>query len=94
MEEEQENQTDSLRPKENSEVTSEEVTVPKSTQAQSFSSLLPKALSAVLHPSTRATSDPQPVRPPPGRTAAEVVQLRTELQDLRDQFNQMKAQHK
>lgn len=92
MEEEQENQTDSLRPKENSEVTSEEVTLP--TQTQSFSSLLPKALSAVLHPSTRATSDPQPIRPPPGRTAAEVVQLRSELQDLRDQFSQMKTQHK
>lgn len=89
MEEEQE----VSQPDEHSDVTSEEVTGPKSVQTQSFSSLLPKALSAILNPASRATSDPQPGRHP-GRTPAEVEQLRTELRDLRDQFNQMKTQHK
>lgn len=96
-EEQQENQTeepDSLRPKENSEEPKEEITVPKSEQIQSLSSLLPKALSAILHPTTRATSDPQPGKDPSSRTPADVEQLRTELRDLRDQFNQMKTQHK
>ncbi|XP_029703891.1 SH3 domain-containing kinase-binding protein 1 [Takifugu rubripes] len=85
MEAEQVNQPD-----EHSDVTSEEVTVPKGVQTQSFSSLLPKALSAILNPASRATSDPQPGRHP---SPAEVEQLRTELRDLRDQFNQMKTQH-
>lgn len=89
MEEEQANQPNSFRPDEHSEVT-----VPKSVQTQSFSSLLPKALSAILNPALHATSDPQPGRHPPGRTLVEVEQLRTELRDLRDQFNQMKTQHK
>lgn len=82
------------QPDEHSDVTNEEVTVPKSVQTQSFSSLLPKALSAILNPASRATSDPQPCRHPSGRPPAEVEQLRTELRDLRDQFNQMKSQHK
>lgn len=94
MEETRGNQTeasDALRPKENSEEASEEVSAPKSVETQSFSSLLPRALSAVLHPAARATSDPQAAT---GRSPAEVEQLRTELRDLRDQFNQMKTQHK
>lgn len=82
------------QPDEHSDGTSDEVTVPKSVQTQSFSSLLPKALSAILNPASRATSDPQPRQHPSIRTPAEVEQLRTELSDLRDQFNQMKTQHK
>lgn len=89
MEEKQENQPD-----EHSDVTSKELTGPTSVQTQSFSSLLPKALSAILNPASPATSDPQPGRHPSGRTPAEVEQLRAELRDLRDQFNQMKTQHK
>lgn len=92
MEEEQQNQTeepDSLRPKENSEEPQEEITVPKSVQTQPLSSLLPKALSAILHP-----TDPQSGKDPSSRTPADVEKLRTELRDLRDQFNQMKTQHK
>ncbi|XP_026183609.1 SH3 domain-containing kinase-binding protein 1 isoform X2 [Mastacembelus armatus] len=68
---------------------------PKSVPTQSFSSLLPKALSAVLHPSL-----------PPGlgssthtnasqvkHTSPNLEQLQMELRDLRDQFEQMKSQH-
>lgn len=94
-EQQQENQTeepDSLGPKENSEEPKGEITVPRIVQIQSLSSLLPKAPSAVLHPTTRA--DPQPGKDPSSRTPAHVEQLRTELRDLRDQFNQMKTQHK
>lgn len=85
---------DSLRPQENSEETSEEVTVPKSVPTHSFSSLLPKALSAVLQPTTHSTSDPRAGRDASGKTPAGMEQLRTELRDLRDQFDQMKTQHK
>lgn len=98
MEEEQQDkqaeETDSLGPEGNSEEPREEIAVPRSIQMQSFASLLPKALSAVLHPTTRATSDPQPGKEPFSRAPADVEQLRTELRDLRDQFNQMKSQHK
>lgn len=98
MEEEQQGnqieEPDSLRLKENSAEPKEKMAVPKSVQMQSLSSLLPKALSAVLHPTTSATSDPQPGKNPSSRTPADVEQLRTELRDLRDQFNQMKTQHK
>lgn len=96
-EEQQENQTeepDSLRPKENSEEPKEEISTPNSIRIQSLSSLLPKALSAVLHQTTRVTSDRQPGKDPSSQTPADVEQLRTELRDLRDQFNQMKSQHK
>lgn len=95
--EEQEKQTeepDTLRPKENSEEPREEITLSKSVQMQSLSSLLPKALSAILHPATRATSDPQLGKDPFSQAPAGVEQLRTELRDLRDQFIQMKTQHK
>ncbi|TNN41125.1 SH3 domain-containing kinase-binding protein 1 [Liparis tanakae] len=57
---------------------------------QSFTSLLPRALSAVLHlaaPPGR-DADPQPGRTPPG-----LGQLQAELRDLRDQFELMKSQH-
>lgn len=72
-------------------VTSEAKVVPPqpsaSSSAPSFSSLLPKALSAVLHPTL-----------PPGlssdqHTPPNLEQLQTELRDLRDQFSQMKSQH-
>lgn len=91
-EQQQEKQADSLSPKENPEEPKEAISVPRSVQKQF--SLLPKALSAVLHPTPRATSDPQPGKDPSSPSPADVEQLRTELKDLRDQFNQMKTQHK
>ncbi|XP_069002580.1 SH3 domain-containing kinase-binding protein 1 isoform X2 [Embiotoca jacksoni] len=68
---------------------------PKSLPQQSFSSLLPKALSAVLHPNLPPglNSDPQPSRKPEKHTPPNLEQLQTELNDLRDQFEQMKSQH-
>lgn len=77
-------------------VYSPQAAVPKSVPTQSFSSLLPKALSAVLHPTlpTGLNSDPQPSRDPAKRTRPNLEQLQTELRDLRDQFDQMKSQHK
>ncbi|KAM9348717.1 uncharacterized protein ABDE67_010771 isoform 4-T6 [Symphorus nematophorus] len=71
--------------------------VSKSVPMQSFSSLLPKALSAVLHPTLPPglNSDSQPSRDPAKHTKPpNLVQLQTELRDLRDQFDQMKCQHK
>ena len=71
--------------------------VSKSVPTQAFSSLLPKALSAVLHPTLppELNSDPQPSRGPAKHTGPpNLVQLQTELRDLRDQFDQMKSQHK
>lgn len=66
--------------------------VPKCVQTQSFSSLLPKALSAVL---PGLHTEPQPSRDPAKRTpAANLEQLQMELRDLREQFDQMKSQHK
>lgn len=75
---------------------SPQAAVPKSVPTQSFSSLLPKALSAVLHPTLPPglNSDPQPSRDPAKRTRPNLEQLQTELRDLRDQFDQMKSQHK
>lgn len=64
----------------------------KSVPTESFSSLLPKALSAVLRPGP--SSDPQPSRGQSRRTPPNLQQLQTELRDLRDQFDQMKSQHK
>lgn len=65
---------------------------PKSTGTQSFSTLLPKALSAVL---PGLHTEPQPGRDPGKRTpAANLEQLQLELRDLKDQFEQMKSQHK
>lgn len=61
---------------------------------ESFSSLLPKALSAVLHPtvSPALNSEPQP-RSPEKNTKPNVEQLQAELRDLREQFEQMKSRH-
>nr|XP_019941822.1 PREDICTED: SH3 domain-containing kinase-binding protein 1-like isoform X1 [Paralichthys olivaceus] len=64
---------------------------PKSEPIPSFSSLLPKALSAVLPPGLR--SDPRPSRHPATHTSANLDELQTELRDLKDQFEQMKSQH-
>lgn len=68
----------------------------KGAPTQSFSSLLPKALSAVLHPTLPPglNSDPQPSRDRVKHTSPNLEQLQTELRDLRDQFDQMKSQHK
>lgn len=65
-----------------------------SSPTQSFSSLLPKALSAVLHTKVPPglNSDPEPSRSPVSPPNLE--QLQTELRDLRGQFDQMKSQHK
>ncbi|XP_010793371.1 SH3 domain-containing kinase-binding protein 1 isoform X1 [Notothenia coriiceps] len=60
---------------------------PTSVSTQSFTSLLPKALSAVLYPTGRS-SDPQQSRSP-----ASLEQVQSELRELRDQFHQMKRQH-
>ncbi|KAK5887582.1 hypothetical protein CesoFtcFv8_016176 [Champsocephalus esox] len=60
---------------------------PKSVSTQSFTSLLPKALSAVLYPTGRS-SDPQQSRSP-----ASLEQVQSELRELRDQFQLMKRQH-
>lgn len=54
-----------------------------------FSTLLPKVFSAVLRPASPPAADPQPSTNPPN-----LEQLQTELKDLRDQFEQMKSQHK
>lgn len=58
---------------------------------QPFSSLLSKVFSAVLHPTLPpgSNSDPQLSTHPPN-----LEQLQTELRVLRDQFEQMKSQHK
>ncbi|XP_065819413.1 uncharacterized protein si:dkey-71d15.2 isoform X2 [Labrus bergylta] len=68
-------------------------TVPEIVPTQSFSSLLPKALSAVLHPKVTPSlnSDPQPSRDPIKKTPLNLEQLQTELRDLRDHFDQMKT---
>lgn len=68
---------------------------PKTVPTESFSSLLPKALSAVLHPTPPPGlgSDPRPSRNPEKHTSPNLEQLQTELRDLRDQFELMKSQH-
>uniref|UniRef100_UPI0037E77AED SH3 domain-containing kinase-binding protein 1 n=1 Tax=Semicossyphus pulcher TaxID=241346 RepID=UPI0037E77AED len=102
-EERKENQNqepDSSTHQENSQETSEKesalpAAVPKNTPTQSFSSLLPKALSAVLHPKLPPVlnSDPQPSNDPAQHMSPNLQQLQTELRDLREQFDQMKSQH-
>ncbi|XP_041658086.1 SH3 domain-containing kinase-binding protein 1 [Cheilinus undulatus] len=91
---------DSATLQENSQETSPEgcalpAAAAKSEPRQSFSSLLPKALSAVLN--TKVTqslnSNPQPSRDAGKPTSPNLEQLQTELRDLRDQFDQMKSQH-
>ncbi|XP_047462514.1 SH3 domain-containing kinase-binding protein 1 [Mugil cephalus] len=56
---------------------------------QSFSSLLPKALSAVLTPN----SNPRPSRSPDKHSSPNLEELQVELRVLKDQFEQMKSQH-
>lgn len=62
---------------------------------ETFSSLLPKALSAVLHPALPAgiDSDSRSSRNPEEHASPNLEQLHTELRDLRGQFEQMKSQH-
>ncbi|XP_051258299.1 SH3 domain-containing kinase-binding protein 1 [Dicentrarchus labrax] len=83
---------DSSTLQENSQEASQ---APKSLPTQSFSSLLPKALSAVLQPALKQgpNSDPGPSRESVKRAPPNLEQLQTELRDLRDQFDQMKSQH-
>ncbi|KAA8586995.1 hypothetical protein FQN60_000831, partial [Etheostoma spectabile] len=97
-EEKKENQgeePDSLTLQENSQETSHNgsalpASASKGVPMQSFISLLPKALSAVLHPTLppHINSEPQPSINPPS-----LQQLQTDLRDLRDQFELMKSQH-
>lgn len=63
-------------------------------KSETYSSLLPKALSAVLHSNPGLQSDLQPSRQPAKCISSNLEQLQTELRDLRDQFEQMKSQHK
>ncbi|KAK9536682.1 hypothetical protein VZT92_006445 [Zoarces viviparus] len=98
MEERKENQSeepDSSTPQENSQETRPNgsalpAAAPTSVAMQSFTSLLPKALSAVLHQAAPPglNSDRPPSRHPPN-----LEQLQTDLRDLRDQFELMKTQH-
>ncbi|KAF6728810.1 SH3 domain-containing kinase-binding protein 1 [Oryzias melastigma] len=69
-------------------------TEPGSMSTQSFSSLLPKALSAVLHPALPPgqNSASHPSRNPDNHSP-NLERLQTELRDLRDQIEQMKSQH-
>lgn len=69
----------------------------KSVPTESLSTLLPKALSAVLHKTSAPglnSDPPQPSRGPVKHSPPNLEQLQTELRDLRDQFDQMKSQHK
>ncbi|XP_041864099.1 SH3 domain-containing kinase-binding protein 1 isoform X2 [Melanotaenia boesemani] len=68
---------------------------PKSVSKESFSSLLPKAISAALHPVVpqALNSDPRPSRKPEKNAKPSLEQLQTELRDLKDQLEQMKSQH-
>nr|XP_046266411.1 uncharacterized protein LOC124070501 isoform X3 [Scatophagus argus] len=70
--------------------------IPKNASTNSFSSVLPKALSAVLHPTPPTVLNPDPPRSrdPAKQTSLNLEQLQTELRDLRDQLDQMKSQHK
>ncbi|XP_041808229.1 SH3 domain-containing kinase-binding protein 1 isoform X2 [Chelmon rostratus] len=98
--ENQREELDSSTLQENSEETSQNGSAlaaaePKSVPTQSFSSLLPKALSAVLHTTLPSglNSERQPSRDVAKHTPPSLEQLQTELRDLRDQFDQMKGQH-
>ncbi|CAJ1064026.1 SH3 domain-containing kinase-binding protein 1 isoform X2 [Xyrichtys novacula] len=99
--ENQDKESDPLTLQENSQETSkqngtaEPAAESKSLPTPTFSSLLPKALSAVLHPKVPPglNSDPQPSRKPVKHPSPNLEQLQTELRDLKDQFDQMKSQH-
>ncbi|KAM4545713.1 SH3 domain-containing kinase-binding protein 1 isoform 2-T2 [Odontesthes bonariensis] len=99
MEEERtENQSEAINSsshQENTPGTSQNSSALQGVPAQSFSSLLPKALSAALHPVVPPglNSDPRPCRTPEKNTKPNLEQLQTELRDLRDQLEQMKSQH-
>ncbi|XP_008274485.1 SH3 domain-containing kinase-binding protein 1 isoform X2 [Stegastes partitus] len=99
MEEERnKNQSEELNsstPQESTQETSENaLPVPKNVPTESFSSLLPKALSAVLHPTLPpGLNSDLPSRNPDKHSPPNLEQLQTELRDLRDQIEQMKSQH-
>ncbi|XP_008274487.1 SH3 domain-containing kinase-binding protein 1 isoform X4 [Stegastes partitus] len=101
MEEERnKNQSEELNsstPQESTQETSENAlpaAVPKNVPTESFSSLLPKALSAVLHPTLPpGLNSDLPSRNPDKHSPPNLEQLQTELRDLRDQIEQMKSQH-
>lgn len=64
----------------------------KSVSKESFASLLPKAISAALHPQG-LNSDPRLSRKPEKNAKPSLEHLQTELRDLKDQLEQMKSQH-
>ncbi|XP_068571902.1 SH3 domain-containing kinase-binding protein 1 [Cebidichthys violaceus] len=94
MEERKENQSEepgSSTPQENSQETRPNGSaLPVGVKEKSFTSLLPKALSAVLRQAAPPGLNPDP---PPSRNPPNLEQLQTELRDLRDQFELMKTQH-
>ncbi|KAF7205762.1 SH3 domain-containing kinase-binding protein 1-like [Nothobranchius furzeri] len=62
----------------------------KSVPMESFSSLLPKALAAVLHPAVNSEHQTGSLEE---NLKPNLEQLQTELKVLRDQFELMKSQH-
>ncbi|KAM9331729.1 SH3 domain-containing kinase-binding protein 1 [Pholidichthys leucotaenia] len=103
MEERQKNQREefnSATHQESTEETSQNGSIlpegaPKPVPSESFSSLLPKALSAVLHPALPPglLLDSRLIRNSEGASSPKLEQLHTQLRDLRAQFEQMKSQH-
>lgn len=102
MEEEQNNvqsegMTLSLLQESPQETSQNETVLPLSAAAanhapvQSFSSLLPKALSAVLHPTIPPGLSSNHRNPE--KSTSTLQMLQTELRDLKEQFEQMKSQH-
>ncbi|KAK5619941.1 hypothetical protein CRENBAI_004835 [Crenichthys baileyi] len=96
--ERRQNQSEAMNSSKHQENTSQNCSLLQATEKniskESFSSLLPKALSAVLHPAVPSAlnSDPRP-RSTEKNIKPNLEQLQTELRDLRDQFEQMKSQH-
>ncbi|XP_062414141.1 SH3 domain-containing kinase-binding protein 1 isoform X2 [Pungitius pungitius] len=100
-EEKKENQSEGPDSREKSQETRQNGPARHSRAAgsmQAFTSLSPKALSAVLHQAARPgpgpSRDPDPEPGPgPSRDPPHLEQLQAELRDLRDQFGRMKSQH-
>ncbi|KAG7486701.1 hypothetical protein JOB18_036716 [Solea senegalensis] len=58
-----------------------------------FSSLLPEALSSVLHPTLPSGFKPADLTLSRNPQNSKLERLQTELRELREQFEQMKTQH-
>ncbi|MEQ2220164.1 hypothetical protein ILYODFUR_002556 [Ilyodon furcidens] len=96
--ERRQNQSEAMNSSKHQENTSQNCSLLQATEKniskESFSSLLPKVLSSVLHPAVppALNSDPRP-RSTEKNIKPNLEELQTELRDLRDQFEQMKSQH-